>query len=215
MQAELVNEQLIEACTQEPQSFDNIRKLVESCPDAVTMRNSLRLFDRDGDECIIEGYPLHFAVLNETVSLQVVEYLVEQFPRAVKEPNFAYERLPLHFACLNEAASHLLVPYLVKQWPDSVKEPSADGRLPLHLVCLNKAISQEIVQYLVEQWPDAVKTTNSYDHHLPLHSAVRDCYFHHLAVVSRCRHNVIVVDPTHFLLFIFLYSAGVTKFHLM
>jgi ankyrin repeat protein len=171
MQAELVNEQLIEACTEEPQSFDKIRNLVESCPDAATMRNSLRLLDRDGDECIIEGYPLHFAVLNETVSLQVVEYLVEQFPRAVKEANCAYERLPLHFACLNEAASLVLVPYLVEQWPDSVRETSADGRLPLHLVCLNKAASPELVQYLVEQWPGAVRVANSYDYHLPLHSA--------------------------------------------
>jgi hypothetical protein len=164
MEVQKVNTQLIDACTERPhQSIDKIRNLVESCcPDAVKVRSHIRLLDEERDEMgyrgstKFEGYPLHFASMNDSVSLQVVEYLVEQFPDAVKTTT-ADGRLPLHLVCKSEAVSLALVQYLVEQWPDAVKMADQAGNLPLHLVSLNKSASSEIVQYLVKQWPDAVK----------------------------------------------------------
>jgi hypothetical protein len=136
---------------------------VESCPDVCKVRRKYKVVNEgwdgfdDRDEFYkIEGCPLHFACMTEAVSLQVVEYLVEQFPDAVKAENFRYRQLPLHFACVNEVASLEVVQYLVEQWPGSVRASIADGSIPMHLACSNKAPSLEVVQYLVERWPDSI-----------------------------------------------------------
>jgi ankyrin repeat protein len=172
---ERVHEQLVYACTEEPQSIDKIRYLVESCPDAVKVRSRMRLLNK-GDEFSIaqypeiEGYPLHFVFcLNQTVPLQAVECLVEQFPDAIKTTDFSYRRLPLHFACSNKAALEV-VQYLVKKWPASVRKPSGNGNLlPLHLACANQA-ALDVVWYLVQQCPQSLQATNIHGD-LPLHQA--------------------------------------------
>jgi hypothetical protein len=178
MEVQRVNAQLIDACTEMPhQSIDKIRNLVESCPDAVKVRSRIMLLNEEPNEMgyeeytKFEGYPLHFASMNECVSLQVVEYLVEQFPDAVKATS-ADGRLPLHLVCMSQAVSLALVQYLVAQWPDAVKITDKAGNLPLHLCLNNGASSLKLVQYLVEEWPDAVRVAGAWGR-LPLDTACR------------------------------------------
>jgi ankyrin repeat protein len=105
------------------------------------------------------------------VSLKVVQYLVEQFPDAIKMADKA-GNFPFHRACGKGAASLEVVQYLVEQWPDAVRVAGADERLPLDTACWSRGtVSLEVLQFLVEQCPDAVKTTRPGNgNYLPFHA---------------------------------------------
>jgi hypothetical protein len=72
--------------------------------------------------------PLHFACAR-AASLEVVQYLVEQWPEAVKKTDI-YGYLPLHHACQNKTPLELMQ-YLVEQWPEAVKTTDVSGKTPL------------------------------------------------------------------------------------
>jgi ankyrin repeat protein len=65
--------------------------------------------------------PLQVACQYEA-PLDVIKFLVEQWPDAVKETN-QNGFLPLHIACSNKAPLEV-IQFLVEQWPDAVKEAS-------------------------------------------------------------------------------------------
>jgi ankyrin repeat protein len=149
---------LIKACSEHPQSLSTIRSVVKAFPEAVKAKT-------------VDGLlPLHFPCVN-SAPLNVVQFLVEQWPEAVKVAEDEYGLLPLHLACAN-AASLEVVQFLVEQSPEGTQATAMKGRLPLHVACRNKA-PLDVIQFLVEQWPDAVKTADA-NGRLPLHFACRN-----------------------------------------
>jgi ankyrin repeat protein len=105
--------------------MDRIRQLVNANPDAVKYRT-----DDPGQ------IPLHtacgaFDIQGGLSQLEVVQYLVEQWPESVTTAN-NNGYLPLHVACYFNA-SLAVVQYLVQQWPESVKHRNSYGETPLDI----------------------------------------------------------------------------------
>jgi hypothetical protein len=67
-----IGKKLREACSEQPQSIDKIRSLVKDCPDAIKASTE-------------SGWlPLHIACSHKA-PLEVIQYLVEQWPESVKK----------------------------------------------------------------------------------------------------------------------------------
>ncbi len=156
-------------------SLDEIRSIVTAKPNAVKAE----------DKC---GYvPLHSACLHDA-SLNVVQYLVEQYPDSIHVKNDYYlyracigkenesldavqkldyanfGTLPIHLACHGIAPLDV-VQFLVKKKPDSIKDKTNNGKLPLHYAVAADSIymsSLAIVQFLVGTYPGAIEEP---DHH--------------------------------------------------
>jgi hypothetical protein len=109
------------------------------------------LADNDGT------LPLHFACCNNEVLLDVVRYLVQEYPESLQVTNNG-GWLPLHFAFERGMLAPLdVVQYLVQKYPD----------LHIHQACSNMA-ALDIVRYLVQEYPESLKVTDN-DGDLPLH----------------------------------------------
>ncbi len=93
--------------------------------------------------------PLHYACLVLIASIDIVSYLIECYPEAVRVPD-CHNRLPLHIAChQNTTVPIETIEYLVRAWPHSVqvcyeRNPTirdhwdGKGGLPLDVACASK-----------------------------------------------------------------------------
>jgi ankyrin repeat protein len=118
----------------------------------------------------VGNFPLHRACGKGAASLEVVQYLVERWPDAVRVTG-ADERLPLDAACWSRGTVSLeVLQFLVEQYPDSIKttRPGIGNYLPFHAICQNENASLDVVRFVFEQWPDAIKL-KSWGGRLPLH----------------------------------------------
>jgi len=114
-------------------SLNKIRFLVESCP------ASLRIQTKEG------LLPLHYACRDSSTPEEILEYLIQQFPEAIRVPTFTQGALPLHLACARKSKPRFLtIDCLVRAWPESVMvECDQEYRcihhgcrvLPLDVVC--------------------------------------------------------------------------------
>jgi hypothetical protein len=73
--------------------------------------------------------------------LNVIQFLVEQWPEAVKKST-VNGSLPLHYACSNKAPLEV-IQYLVEQWQEAVKKINTSGLTPL-----NQETRPEVVAWL-------------------------------------------------------------------
>jgi len=65
--------------------------------------------------------PLHYACLVPIASVDIVSYLIECYPEAIRVPD-CHNRLPLHIAChQNTTVPIETIQYLVRAWPHSVQ----------------------------------------------------------------------------------------------
>jgi ankyrin repeat protein len=165
--------ELFVECLRCPPSMERIRQLVNANPEAVKFRTD--------DYGRIPLYAACRDFENGTEGpLEVVQYLVEQWPQSVKTADF-YGDLPLHYAC-NGKVPLEVIRNLFEQWPESVKTAGNSGNLPLHCACETEA-PLEVIQWLVEQWPESIKTANN-EGELPLHKACSNAEGASLAVVQ-------------------------------
>jgi len=111
--------------------------------------------------------PLHLAICSETVCLEIVQYLVEQWPESLKIL-IENGRVALHLACKN-CMSSTIVQYLADQWPEAV-QIMTNGDLPLHIACGTSGTSIDTVTHLIKMRPELVQVRNEY-RYLPLHAA--------------------------------------------
>ncbi len=127
-------------------SIDTIRRIVESNP------NLLMVVD-DLEDCS----PLHFAC-NLPNDIQIIQYLVEKYPEALKLKD-AYGNLPFHSACCDDAPLEV-VRYLHEKYPEAIKIVGLDDDLPVHMAC-HKNASLEVVAFLLSLFPESIEATNN------------------------------------------------------
>lgn len=133
--------------------------------------------------------PLHTA-LSHQAKLNIIQYLVDQYPGAVKERESKNNRLPLHIAIEHFAALNV-IKFLVSKYKEALNKADYDiisiveeegwlvhkGKythdikcgLPLHAACKRRG-SLQLIHFLVCQYPNAVSTKNRAGW-LPLHYA--------------------------------------------
>jgi len=113
------------------------QKLVELYPESVSKA------DRFGD------LPLHHVCRFPFVPLEVVKFLYERYPEAIRIKG-SCERLPLHTADVNNASKET-VEFLIDMYPDAVRVVDEYGGLPLHCAC-SYGGAREIVQLLIDRY---------------------------------------------------------------
>jgi len=108
--------------------------------------------------------PLHIALRNATVSFEVIEFLLEQWPESIQwihydddnennkknennENDIENQETALHWACLY-GVSVPIIQYLVHQWPQALQIRSQRG-LPLHCACICETPSTQTIAYLL------------------------------------------------------------------
>jgi ankyrin repeat protein len=168
-------------------SLEEIKNLVQDFPGAVKARNK-------------EGVcPLDVACLYGA-RLEVIQFLAEQYPAAVKirggynrshsncnvgrlrmpwsnrmTSTFVHRRLPLHWACRGNASLEV-IRYVLELEPDAIAAPGLRGMLPLHEACRSNRRTEsetlKVIHYLVSKYPNAVKITDMEWGYLPLHAAL-------------------------------------------
>ncbi|CAB9530564.1 Ankyrin Repeat [Seminavis robusta] len=117
--------------------------------------------------------PLFRACLCEFARIDVIFYLIEQWPQSVHMPDVNGD-LPIHASCLY-GLDFAIVKKLVSHFPESVGKQASDSETPLHLaarpLCSNSGPSLELVNFLYQRYPDAIQVRNDAGF-LPIHHAV-------------------------------------------
>jgi len=103
--------------------------------------------------------PLHCACETPIASADVISYLIESYPVAVRVPD-CHWRLPLHIACNQATALPMeTIECLVRAWPDSIQvcfntRSDFNKGLPLDLACASKCQpSVELICLLTNRTP--------------------------------------------------------------
>ena len=120
--------------------------------------------DNNGDS------PLHAACGNRRISLEVIQFLMEQDSAMLHFPNNK-GALPIHVACQSLSPN---IKYLVEEngGAATLCARDNDGALPLHTLCQFCGFALKEVEYLIKCYPGALSTrTHSGD--LPVTLACR------------------------------------------
>ena len=125
----------------------------------------------DDDAKYCGGLPLHFIFENSSVTLGMVQLLIDAFPDSVRhETN--YNELPLH--CLSngmivdEEVAVEILKLLLERCPESVQRTTVEGNLPINFPAATR--SPEFCRILVEAYPESVTMTDN-EGCLPFHLA--------------------------------------------
>lgn len=115
-----------------------------------------------------KGYPLHHAI-SLRPPLQVVQCLLEAYPRAVALTESAYHRTALHLSCLCATSPQVTLEILQRD-PSAANKTDALGRTPLHYALANRH-PLSVQHGLLDLAPQACLVQ---DHRgwIPLHLAV-------------------------------------------
>jgi hypothetical protein len=100
------------------------------------------------------GTPLHYACYHNA-GIQVVEYLVQKFPEAVRVTNYSHQT-PVHMACMSDQISIPVVELLLEHYPTAAQLADQDGYTPFHLACLHGA-KTELLQLLIQTSPSVIR----------------------------------------------------------
>jgi hypothetical protein len=112
----------------------------------------IRLTDRYGMTL------LHVACNRPNVELDVVKYLVKQYPDALKKTTEIRKDTPLGRAC---GCNSRAVSFLLDEYPQATRRPSANGYYPIHYASWS-GVETDTVKRMVEIHPSAVFAVNKY-----------------------------------------------------
>ncbi len=138
-----------------------IRCLLEYFPDAASATD-----DRSG------WSPLHFACGNESVTLKIIQLLINAAPESVRSVSKNLGQMPLHSLCfekgIDEAVSMEIAKLLIEKHPAAVRHADNYGRLPILLASMAKSL--EFCRLLIEAFPGSERISDV-EGMLPLHHA--------------------------------------------
>jgi len=143
-------------------SLKTIQMLVEAWP----MSLQQVYMDIKNLQCL----PLHRHLENDTVNLEIVRYLVQQWPESLNVSMWEVDGFyALHLACTN-GLPPIIIQFLADQWPKAVRIMTPTKDLPLHIACGIAKTSVETISHLIQMWPESLQVRD-WDAYLPLHVA--------------------------------------------
>jgi len=148
---------LHEACLHS-RSLKTFQLLIEAWPMSIQERYQ----SQNGGTSV----PIYMYLHNNAVSLDIVQYLVEQWLELIKIPFGS--KLALHWAC-EKGLSAPIIQYLADQWPRAARRQVRQG-LPLHIACSTPGTPIDTITCLINMWPESLQVYND-DGYLPLHVA--------------------------------------------
>ena len=144
-QADKALKQLVEICKGDYISVDRLQSILKNFPETIY---------EHGDDCTL----LHHACFNEHVTLEIIKYLAELYPEAVKHQT-GYGWLPLHRACLNPQPNLPIIQYLVHQYPEALMVHWSEFGPPLHCLFYEtyRNVPLSVVEVLADSCPEAIR----------------------------------------------------------
>ena len=119
-----------------------------------------------------ERTPLLVASCNKNITLEVVKFLYNKYPEALRIPSESIGWLPIHKLCqekLIEGSSIEILRFMLDIDPGLVREMGDDEYLPIHYAVASK--STEFCKVLIDAYPESLKVL-TIDGMLPIHLAV-------------------------------------------
>jgi len=162
------------ACRTAGIPLETISYLIQLWPESIQVRDCW-------------GYlPLHKACCNNNrQNADLIAFLIDKWPQAVREACPQTDALPLHLVCKAQQDAQVsleVLKLLVEAWPDALLVQDQNGFLPLHYVCRNGKMtsnteglqpSLETIKLLVEPRPECLQIQTKLGM-LPLHWACFD-----------------------------------------
>ena len=113
--------------------------------------------------------------MNEAAAIQMLKFLLEKYPEAVRHAERHNGRLPIHTA--SRWRSPEFCHLLIDAYPGSERIIDSTGNLPLHCACAHNSMAT--VEYLYKLYPDGINHASS-EGSYPIHTAIkrtkdRDC----------------------------------------
>jgi len=139
-----------------------IKYLIEVAPSCV----------RTEDEC--ERTPFLVASCNKNITLEVVQFLYNKYPEALRIPSESIGWLPIHKICqekLIEGSSIEILRFMLDIDPGLVREMGDDEYLPIHYAIRHGNKSFEFCKVLIDAYPESLRVL-TIDGMLPIHLAV-------------------------------------------
>ncbi len=144
-------------------SFREIVSILESKPELIEVLD-------------YSGLPPLLCACENNCNKEIIEFLVEMDPTAVRFINPERGNLPLHIVCYNKA-SFEVIQYVYKKYPGAISITDEHGRLPVHDYCdddYDERMSLEILEFLVDKNIDSI-TARDNSGLQPLHFACGSC----------------------------------------
>ncbi|KAL9188529.1 hypothetical protein ACHAXT_006907 [Thalassiosira profunda] len=134
--------------------------------DASTWTVREGFFDGEHDSRVL---PIHQACALQCPP-EVVDALVDCYPRGVEMREEAFKRTPLHVACQTNAPVET-IEALIHHCPQACRVKDCIGRLPIHYACSHDAPSS-VIEILLREFPASAGCGDD-NGWLPLHVACR------------------------------------------
>jgi ankyrin repeat protein len=135
------------ACVKPDSTVDEIRRLIDEDPTALTKRGSRGLT------------PLHLALVchHRDSSLEVIELLTEKGPNALQITKRDGWTTPLHLACRFSSLMSVVLLFITT-YPEAAHMEDNNGWTPLHLLLRNRGaeVTVEIVELFLQDRPEAL-----------------------------------------------------------
>jgi len=106
------------------------------------------------------------------VSLDVIQFFVQQLPESIQKPIGNSDMVAIHWACQN-GASFLVIQFMAEQLPESVGMETHHGRL-LHIACSQSRTLKDTIEYITHALPDSLEWADGKTSLWPLHLACQN-----------------------------------------
>jgi hypothetical protein len=150
---------LFRACSDHSSSVDEIQRLIEEDPEALTKQ------DRSGRT------PLHLARQFLTSSHDILRLLLDRCPPEAIGLGDNYGYTTLHCACLC-GVSIKIIRRMIRIYPKALRTLTNNGETPLHVACHCIFESLDVIQLLASECPIVCLLNNS-DGRTPYHESAR------------------------------------------
>lgn len=180
----------IEAVTISPRIKEFDKLCASDDLSLIALKEKVKLLDESDIEHISHnmGSSVHKACMNKNVTLEIITYLLDVFPRAVsnglvEKDNVIMVAYLLHYACYNKNCPSSVVKLLLETFPSAIEQLCIVEKginntwyegvygLPLHYyLSRNKSVDIDIVKSLIEAYPTSLKISDEENACLPLHA---------------------------------------------
>lgn len=155
-------------------SLENLHELIHQLHSA--NQNAIMVMNKDGK------WPLHIAAQYKS-PIDVVSYLIENYPPAASTRDNKHEQLPLHFA-IRSSASEEIIKELREQFPAGETLKDKDGKNALHHAALcDSDIREKLISTLLDSSANAANVQDISGNY-PLHYVLQKGLVS-LAIVKR------------------------------
>jgi ankyrin repeat protein len=150
---------LYSACRDRNSSINEIRRLIDADPKALTKQNGAG------------QTPVHMAYVYLNQSTQILHCLLDRCPPEVIGMRNILGYTPLHIACIH-GVSIEIIRRMILMYPKALRMMTKSGETALHMACSSPFTSLNVIRYLASECPIVCLLNNNVGR-TPYHESVQ------------------------------------------